>query len=241
MDDSRFDSLARSLGTAGSRRRALGGLLAGTLGILGWHDGDESAAHDLKAKCKKKSGEAKKKCFKKAKKHKAAHAGEAPPGPTCSDGIKNGNESGVDCGGSCPKCGTGQGCQESGDCASGFCQGNVCKVPTCSDSVKNGSESDVDCGGSCPRCPNTKRCTGPNDCVTAYCVNTSCQACPAEFAACGTDGSTQCVCARHGFAGELACINPSRQGQDCSGTCPSGQVCVVTFIGPKCIAQCGAP
>jgi hypothetical protein len=59
MDGSRFDTLARSLGRAGSRRRALGGLLAGTLGILRWHDGDDILAHDLKSKCKKKSGEAK--------------------------------------------------------------------------------------------------------------------------------------------------------------------------------------
>src|SRR5687768_14657954 len=81
MDDSRFDALARSLGTAGSRRRALSGLLAGTLGILGWHDSDEIAAHNLKAKCKKKSGEAKKKCLKKAKKHAALHAAESPPPP----------------------------------------------------------------------------------------------------------------------------------------------------------------
>src|SRR5687767_1929496 len=103
MDDFRFDSLARSLGTASSRRRALGGLLAGTLGVLGWQDQDDAVAHDLKAKCKKKSGEAKKRCLKKARKHNAQHANETPPppGPTCSDRIKNGNESDVDCGGSC--------------------------------------------------------------------------------------------------------------------------------------------
>src|SRR5688572_3826338 len=81
MDGSRFDALTRSLGTAGSRRRVLSGLFAGTLGILGWHDGDEIAAHDLKAKCKKKSGEAKKKCLKKAKKHNAQHASETQPPP----------------------------------------------------------------------------------------------------------------------------------------------------------------
>ena len=45
--------------------------------------------------------------------------------PTCSDGIQNGTESGVDCGGSCPAC------------------------STCSDGVRNGDETGVDCGGSC--------------------------------------------------------------------------------------------
>jgi hypothetical protein len=30
--------------------------------------------------------------------------GGTPPAPTCSDGIQNGNETGIDCGGSCPSC-----------------------------------------------------------------------------------------------------------------------------------------
>lgn len=45
--------------------------------------------------------------------------------PTCSDGVQNGNETGVDCGG--PDCG-------------------VC--PTCDDGIQNGDEEGVDCGGS---------------------------------------------------------------------------------------------
>lgn len=49
---------------------------------------------------------------------------------TCTDGIQNGGETGVDCGGSCP---------------------NSCDAePTCSDGVQNGDEEGVDCGGSCP-------------------------------------------------------------------------------------------
>ena len=87
MDGIRFDRLTRSLGTAGSRRRALAGLVAGALGLLSGGSDDEAAAHDLKAKCKKKSGTAKKKCLKKAKKHAATHASESspppPPEPRC--------------------------------------------------------------------------------------------------------------------------------------------------------------
>ena len=51
--------------------------------------------------------------------------------PTCTDGIQNGNETGVDCGGpDCPAC------------------------PTCDDGVQNGNETGVDCGGpDCPACP----------------------------------------------------------------------------------------
>ena len=51
--------------------------------------------------------------------------------PTCDDGYQNGNETGVDCGGSCP---------------------NIC--PTCVDGFQNGDETGVDCGGSsCAPCP----------------------------------------------------------------------------------------
>ena len=46
---------------------------------------------------------------------------------TCSDGIKNGAETGVDCGGgTCPACGIGSTCSTSADCTSTNCVGGVC-------------------------------------------------------------------------------------------------------------------
>ncbi len=55
-----------------------------------------------------------------------------PPTPTCTDGIQNGNETGVDCGGP--------------DCA-------PCAQPTCTDGIQNGNETGVDCGGpDCTPC-----------------------------------------------------------------------------------------
>ena len=51
---------------------------------------------------------------------------------TCFDGAMNGDETGVDCGGSCQPC------------------------PTCTDGIMNGNETDVDCGGpDCDACPET--------------------------------------------------------------------------------------
>src|SRR3712207_6990775 len=35
-----------------------------------------------------------------------------PPGPTCSDGAKNGSESDIDCGGSCPRCANTKTCKD---------------------------------------------------------------------------------------------------------------------------------
>ena len=125
MDAERFDTLARSLRSAGSRRRALSGLVAGTLGLALWPLAEDDTAHELKDKCKKKSGAAKKKCLKKAKKHAAEHASETlplpPAGPTCRDGVKNGSETDVDCGGSCRRCTDGRICLDRDDCASAHC------------------------------------------------------------------------------------------------------------------------
>jgi hypothetical protein len=46
--------------------------------------------------------------------------------PTCSDGVRNGTEVGVDCGGSCSACGFGTGCVADSDCATGYCVGFKC-------------------------------------------------------------------------------------------------------------------
>ncbi len=61
-------------------------------------------------------------------------------GPTCTDGIRNGDEEGVDCGGSCP---------------------DTCDTSTCDDGIQNGDEEGVDCGGSCPNtCETSVDLTG---------------------------------------------------------------------------------
>ena len=51
----------------------------------------------------------------------------APPTSTCTDGLMNGNETGVDCGGiDCSKCSNGLTCKTNTDCMSGKCIGGVC-------------------------------------------------------------------------------------------------------------------
>jgi len=77
---------------------------------------------------------------------------------SCGDGIKNGNETDVDCGGA--EC-LAQGapcldswmCKSPADCESGVCKSGVCEAPSCTDGVQNGMETGVDCGGGCPACP----------------------------------------------------------------------------------------
>ena len=101
MDADRFDSLVRALTDTRSRRDVLRGLLAASLGLLGW-----SAAEDATAKeCKKiKDKKKRKKCLKKA----------AACRPNCA-----GRVCGDDgCGGTCGTCAHVP-CQD-------VCQGGAC-------------------------------------------------------------------------------------------------------------------
>jgi hypothetical protein len=96
--------------------------------------------------------------------------------PTCTDGAKNGSESDVDCGGSCPTCAIAKACGAAKDCISGVCTGGFCAAPTCTDTVKNGGETDSDCGGSCTGCGVGKKCGVAADCASQICILGACAA-----------------------------------------------------------------
>ncbi len=59
-------------------------------------------------------------------------AGSVCQAPTCTDGVRNGTESDVDCGGgACPVCGLCRTCRVNADCAAGTCgEGNLCSYRT---------------------------------------------------------------------------------------------------------------
>lgn len=96
---------------------------------------------------------------------------------TCSDGIKNQDETGIDCGGDiCVQCGPGGGCLEPADCNSSVCLAMVCQSPTCTDGKKNGAETDVDCGGpTCGDCTIGKACGAATDCLSGTCQGGFCR------------------------------------------------------------------
>ncbi len=66
--------------------------------------------------------------------------GGGGPTASCNDGVQNGDETGVDCGGSCDPC---------------------APTASCDDGVQNGNETGVDCGGSCDPCAPTGNCDAP--------------------------------------------------------------------------------
>lgn len=51
--------------------------------------------------------------------------------PTCSDGVSNGDEAGIDCGGACAPCADGSACGSASDCESGLCLDGVCQARAC--------------------------------------------------------------------------------------------------------------
>ncbi|MEO8845530.1 MAG: DUF4215 domain-containing protein [Kofleriaceae bacterium] len=93
--------------------------------------------------------------------------------PTCTDTIKNGAETDVDCGGgTCPACADNLHCSAATDCTSGVCTATVCMAPTCSDTVKNGTETGVDCGNAaCGACAGAT-CAASTDCHSGTCDGT---------------------------------------------------------------------
>jgi hypothetical protein len=94
--------------------------------------------------------------------------------PTSSDGVKNGDETDVDCGGSTGKlCADTKGCKAAADCISKSCQAGKCAAPTATDGIKNGDETDVDCGGSSgKKCVDNKDCKAAADCASLLCNGT---------------------------------------------------------------------
>jgi hypothetical protein len=187
---------------------------------------------------------------------------EAPPDPdagasTCGDHVMDGDETGVDCGGSCPSCAPGVACKVDQDCQSKSCLGGICDALHCNDGVKNGNETDVDCGGACPACFGGKACSTFNDCVSSvcaagHCANPTCMdsvqnqgetdidcggsACPkcADFKKCAAP--TDCIGGRCLTGVCTSCMDKVTNGGetdiDCGGMtmcarCADGKVCKV--------------
>ena len=157
----------------------------------------------------------------------------------CADGIKDGNETDVDCGGgTCPSCALGKGCNAGSDCQSGYCSGGVCATPP---------------GGNGMACASGSQCLSGN-CVTGICCNTACNGGPCVSCAGGTCGNVQAgtVCSSSSCNGGTL-----TQASICNGngTCVpgtpvscapyicSGNACVTSCSGnsPSGDAQCASP
>ena len=101
----------------------------------------------------------------------------------CANGLQDGDETDVDCGGytvathPCNKCLDGKLCVANADCSSNSCVGGTCV--SCANGIKDGDEADVDCGATaCPDsalCAQTSTCLTDADCASQNCNNNVCE------------------------------------------------------------------
>jgi hypothetical protein len=157
--------------------------------------------------------------------------------PACPDGVLNGAETDLDCGGpSCSvKCGTGKHCLVHADCESDACFGGSCQAPACPDTRRNGNETDQDCGGGppCPACPDGWRCLVRTDCQSGVCTDGECQP-PACDDAVKNGGESGTDCGGP-TSGPLVC-DRCKPGETClvPGDCDSGVCTGGTCQAPTC-------
>jgi len=124
--------------------------------------------------------------------------------PSCTDGVRNGTETDVDCGGSCPPCALGKSCSVAADCATG----DNCVGGTCS------TETDVGCGGpTAPACGTGETCKVASDCVSLDCSAGKC------LAASATDGI------QNEGETDVDCGGPNAPGCMPGGTCKVASDC----------------
>ena len=151
----------------------------------------------------------------------------------CADGVHDGDEADVDCGGSCSPCAIGKLCLVATDCSTGFCSATTCaaKPPgmTCSANAQCGSGI---CGAD-----------GKGNCCAAAC-NSGSGAC----AWTGCDGAGACVYPGTTIAcGAASCTNASLTRHFCDGagscatdtlTCPNQLACAsATSCNPSCASD----
>ena len=163
-----------------------------------------------------------------------------PPAGSHSDGVKNGGETGIDCGGSvkAQPCPDGQGCVDSTDCV-GTCNSGICGPIGPTDGKKNNGETDIDCGGpSAPPCANGKACVANSDCADAYCPDAT-KLCTAPRYDDGVQNGTETDvdCGGTGM-GMLTCAQGKncKADTDCNGACNYKNQCVDM---PSCKKQHG--
>jgi len=92
--------------------------------------------------------------------------------PTSRDGLKDGTETDVDCGGGPPtnaaRCDAGKACIGASDCFWGHCTSGLCEGH--SPGQKDGDQTDIDCGGKVsPACDWEKSCLVDGDCTSTAC------------------------------------------------------------------------
>jgi hypothetical protein len=126
----------------------------------------------------------------------------------CKDGVKNGKETDVDCGGSCTtKCTTSQHCGTAADCAASACVNGTC-VGSCSPGTKQCLDNGVQTCDSSGKWGTAVGCSAEKE----YCRSGACEACSAGTANCNP-------------ADTLGCETNLNANGTCGTTCANATAC----------------
>jgi hypothetical protein len=208
-----FDTLARSLTVAGSRRMLLSTACAGVLSTLRTDQSEAKKKRPCPPCKKRKHGKCKT---------------ELPDGTACAGGTCQG--------GGCIAVAAPSPQPPPGPLPA------PPPAPTCSDGIRNGAETDLDCGGTCPRCPDFKSCASRDDCRGALCVGDVCRVCdPAIANQCKGDASGACVCQTR-KDGQRFCAQTNFVNAATCPLCPNDTNCVdIGVSSVRCFKLCGTP
>lgn len=156
----------------------------------------------------------------------AAHPGLCLD-PSCDDDIRNGTETDLDCGGSCPGCGIGNHCMSDRDCLGGTCSGGICcpvGYTLCGDQCLN-LQNDPDHCGDCELvCSATN--VAMRSCGGGICDGT----CSPGYEDCNSDKL------RDGCETDVE-GDPDHCGS-CDGSCSGNHVAVRTCTAGDCSGTC---
>jgi hypothetical protein len=141
---------------------------------------------------------------------------------TCEDETQNGDETDIDCGGSCEEnCGVNHKCEDADDCNSGVCRCTetacLCAAPRCDDGVQNGSEIDIDCGALCvnpPTCEVGRECQASAWCESKVCdpeTDTCAEPSCDDNVANGLESGIDCCCMIDGDPPTFPCDDSCEQ------------------------------
>jgi len=178
--------------------------------------------------------------------------------PTCTDMMKDGMETGVDCGGpACGTCANGAGCSVAGDCTSGYCAGTTCAACSLDTQCPTTSYCNAATGTCVPDDPDGTACTAGGHCTSGDCIdnvccdsqcNGLCEACTAAKKGTGTDGACGAIGAgrdpdnectgTYSCSGAMSCqscTDMMKDGTETDVDCGGGGTCGKCALNQTCV------
>lgn len=163
----------------------------------------------------------------------------------CENDELDGDETDVDCGGSCSPCGETSPCVEAGDCESGFCAEGTCAACVTTEDCAGAPGTYCETGACVPKKDNGLTCSAHEQCENGNCApdgvccnnrcDRSCEGCTEALTGM-PDGECHAYAAGEDPEAECAATDPSTcgaKGMGCNGDADE-PACVLHDDGTPC-------